>query len=159
MGSGPWRHDEQWPETMLVCPDDAPADCVDPGRATTISMSPETRSTFTWDEEGSVYRRTQNGQPTEVSGAGSLAVDNVVVLATRHYRSGCCDTAGQAYDDTELVGADRAVVLRNGQAHRARWEKDSASAPLRLLTPEGEDFPLAPGRAWVLLPPEDAVPG
>jgi hypothetical protein len=152
-----WRFESDPPDGATTCPDDAD-DCVDPGDAVTVEMSTSFRTGFTYDPEAEVYRREQNGAPMEVTGEGRVGAANVVVLATEHYVGGCCDTAGNAYDETRITGEGRAVVLRDGRWYEARWEKADATAPLRLLGDDGEPFPLKPGRTWVLLPSRERVP-
>lgn len=137
---------------------DEETSCDHPGDAVTIAMSRASIAGWTYDDDAEVYRREQNGAPTEVTGDGQVGAANVVVLATRHFLGGCCDSAGNAYPDTDVTGGDRALVLRDGERYEARWQKDGAQAPLELVTEDGEPFPLKPGPTWILLPPAAAVP-
>jgi hypothetical protein len=145
------------PDGETTCPEPA-GDCDDPGAAISVTMSAVARSGWTYDADGEVYRRDQNGAPSLVTGGGRIGAANVVVLATEQVDGGCCDTAGNPYVDTEIVGEGRAVVLRDGRRYPAGWEKASASAELRLLTDEGAPFPLKPGPSWLHLAPAAAVP-
>jgi hypothetical protein len=76
-----------------------------------------------------------------------------VVLATRHY------VGASGYDETDATttGAP-AIVLSDGRRYEARWEKPTASDLLRILTPDGQPFPLKPGPTWLHLPAADRMP-
>ena len=147
-----WRFSEQVPDGALTCPAGT-TDCADPGAAVVIEMSAAFRTGWTYDAPAGVYRRQQNGRPFEVTGSGEIGASNVVVLATRHY------VGASGYDETDATspGAD-AIVLRDGRRYAARWEKPTPSDPLRLLTPDGEPFPLKPGATWLHLPAADRMP-
>jgi hypothetical protein len=153
-----WRFTGGAPEGAETCPADAAEDCEDPGRAIAVAMSSSFRTDFTYDEEAGVYRREQDGEPSEVTGEGRIGAANVVVLATEHYEGGCCDTAGNPYIETRASGEGRAVVLRDGRWFEGRWSKEDASSPLLLWDAAGDPFALKPGPTWVLLPSEDRVP-
>jgi hypothetical protein len=145
------------PEGDLACPEGA-SDCTDPGAGVTVAMSPFSRTGWTYEVDAGLYRRDQSGSPFLVTGEGRVGAANVVVLATRHVDGGCCDTSGSPYVDTEVIGGDRALVLRDGRRYEARWEKAEETAPLRVLTPDGDPFPLKPGPSWILLPDGGQVP-
>jgi hypothetical protein len=147
-----WRFNEQVPDDALACPATA-TDCADPGTAVVIEMSAAFRTGWAYDASAGVYRRQQNGRPFDVTGQGEIGAANVVVLATRHY------VGASGYDETDVTttGAD-ALVLRDGRRYAARWEKPTASDPLRLLTPDGKPFPLKPGATWLHLPSADRMP-
>src|SRR5690606_29960341 len=127
--------------------------------AITVPMSPSARAGFTYDEGAGVYRRDQNGTASTVTGSGRIGAANVVVLATRHYTGGCCDTNGAAYSETDVVGEGEAIVLRDGNRYAATWRKSAADQPLELLNPSGDPFSLKPGPTWVLLPSSAVVAG
>jgi hypothetical protein len=156
-GEAAWRFSEEPPEGAETCPEDA-EDCVDPGASIAVAMSTTFRTDFDLDEEAGVCRRAQDGEPSEVTGDGRIGAANVVVLATEHEVGGCCDTAGNPYVETRVVGSGRAVLLRDGRWYEGSWSKDAVDAPLLLLGADGEPFPLKPGPTWVLLPSEDRVP-
>ena len=146
-----WRFEDDAPPGALSCSDgegEAPAGCDDPGAAVTIAMSQSYLTGWEYDEPEQVYRRSQNGQRFTVTGEGVIGAANVVVLATRHY------TGASGYPETDVVtdGAD-AIVLRDGQRYAARWSKPTPGDPVRLLTSDGEPFPLKPGPTWLHLPP------
>jgi hypothetical protein len=154
-----WVFDAEPPAGELGC-DDLPTDdlagdepCEDPGTQLDVAMSFAFTTGWSWDEEAGRYRRSQDGEPFEVTGDGRIGAANVVVLATRHYVS------EGGYPETDVVTDDaRAVVLRDGRRYEARWSKPGPDAPLTLTTVDGEPFPLAPGPTWLHLPEADALP-
>jgi hypothetical protein len=149
-----WTFDETVPGGALACPAGA-SGCSDPGASVVVEMSAAYRSGWTYDVAAGVYRRDQNGRPSEVTGGGRIGADNVVILATRHY------VGGSGYDETDATtpaaGAP-AIVLRDGNRYAAVWVKPTPSALLELRTPDGAPFPLRPGRTWVHLPPAARMP-
>jgi hypothetical protein len=153
-----WVFDDEAPDGEVTCPSDA-TDCDDPGAGITVAMSAAARTGWTYDESEGRYRREQNGTASTVVGDGRIGAANVIVLATRHYSPGCCDSAGSPYVESDVIGGDRGLVLRDGRRYEVRWDKPSADAPLRVLTEDGEPFPLAPGPSWVLLPSTERFPG
>lgn len=151
--------DDEPPAGEVTCPPEA-TDCDDPGAAISVAMSASFQTGWSFDEAEGVYRRQQNGADSTVTGAGRIGAANVIVLATRHYSPGCCDSAGSPYLESDVIGGDRGLVLRDGRRYEVRWDKPEASAPLRVLDPEtGEPFPLAPGPSWILLPSTERYPG
>jgi hypothetical protein len=130
-----------------------------PGAGLQVPMSTSSRTGWTYDEGAGVYRRDQGGEPSVVTGPGRIGAANVVVLATRHYTDGCCDSNGAPYAETSVTGEDVAIVLRDGGRHEASWRKTSDEAPLELLGSDGEPFPLKPGPTWILLPSSVVVSG
>jgi hypothetical protein len=147
-----WEFDELAPEGALTCPVNATG-CADPGGSVVIEMSRSFRTGWTYDAAAGVYRRDQNGRPFAAVGPGDVGAANVVILATRHY------VGASGYDETDATttGAP-ALVLRDGRRYAARWEKASASDLLRILTPDGQPFPLKPGATWLHLPAADRMP-
>ena len=148
-----WTFSADVPDGALACPAGATS-CADPGTAIVVEMSRAFRSGWTYDATDAVYRRDQNGRAFSTAGAEEIGAANVVILATRHY------VGASGYDETDATttGAP-ALVLRDGRRYEARWEKPTASDLLRILTPDGQPFPLAPGPTWVHLPASDRMPG
>lgn len=119
-----------------------------PGGRPGVDLEVEMSRAYTtgWSYDGGSYRRTQDGVPFEVTGTGSVAVANVVVLEVRHY------VGASGYPETDVLGTGDATVLRDGRRYDARWTKASPVAPLLLFGADGEPFPLARGATWILLP-------
>ncbi|MEX1162440.1 MAG: DUF3048 domain-containing protein [Nitriliruptor sp.] len=154
----PWAFADEAPDGALACAADSTG-CTDPGASITVPMSRSNRTGWTYDAAAELYRRDQNGQASTVTGSGRIGAANVVVLATRHYTDGCCDTNGAPYSETDVIGEDVAIILRDGQRFDARWRKTAADQPLELLGPGGEPFQLKPGPTWIHLPSSEVVAG
>jgi hypothetical protein len=117
------------------------------GTAVQIEMSRAFRTSWSYDEEAGVYRRSQNDADFTVTGDARIGAANVVVLAVEHY------IGGSGYPETSVVGEGDAVVFRDGNRYPARWSKPSETAPMRVLTADGsEPFPFKPGPTWFHLP-------
>ena len=134
------------------------AHCREAGVDIEVSMSGTYRTGFSYDAAAGVYRRAQNSEPFTVTGEGRIGVANVVVIGARHHQVGCCDTAGNPYDETDVTGEGRAIVLRDGAWYEATWTKPDATSPLRLLDAAGADLPLKPGPTWFMLPDASRLP-
>jgi hypothetical protein len=132
-----------------VFTDDPPTDIeASDGAVIDVVMSTASRTTWTFDPAAGVYRRQQNGAVSHVTGPGRIGAANVVVLEVRHY------VGASGYPETNALGTGDAIVLRDGERYLARWSKNRATDPLRILTADGAPFPLAPGRTWIHLPEE-----
>jgi hypothetical protein len=153
-----WRFDDEVPTGEVTCPADATS-CQDPGLGVVVPMSTSARAGWTYDADEGVYRRDQNGQASLVTGAGRIGAANVVVLATRHYTDGCCDTNGAPYTETDVTGEGAALYWRDGKRFEGTWRKPSDAAPLELLGADGEPFALKPGATWLHLPSSSVVAG
>jgi hypothetical protein len=134
------------------CPAGVP-DCDAQEPEVTVRMSRDTTVGWRYDPQTRRYSRLESGVRTTVTGPDRIAAANVVLLATRQY------VGASGFPETDVVTADaRAVVLRDGRRYELRWRKPSPAAPLELVTPAGEPFPLAPGPSWVLLATDAALP-
>jgi hypothetical protein len=131
-----------------VFTDDPPGGGVDDGTELRIPMSDSFTTTWTYEPDAGLYRRAQNLVPSFVTGDGEIGAANVAVLAVRHY------VGASGYPETDVLGEGEALVLRDGRRYPARWSKPTATDPLRLLTEDGEAFPLKPGPTWLHLPDE-----
>lgn len=151
----PWVFDDEPPAGAVECP--APCD-EHPGESIAIAMSRGYVTGFDHDEDDGVYRRSQNGAPHQVTGEGGIGAANVVVLGTRIGTGGCCDSAGNPYTSTDVVGSGRALVLRDGERYDVEWSKPARGEHVRLTTADGTDLPLRPGPTWILLAPAGSLP-
>ena len=152
-----WVFDEEAPDGEETCPPDD-ADCEDPGQWIEFNVSRNHRIGWEYDAEENLYRHHLNNQRTTVTGDGRIGAANVVVLGARHYRGEPnCYGARCPETDATTEGAD-AIVLRDGKRYRATWRKPTSADPIEILTPDGEPFPLKPGRTWMQLPDASNLP-
>ena len=150
-----WVFDEQPPSSALDCPEDA-EDCTDPGAAVRVDISSGYDTHFSYDDDAGLYRRSQGGQATVVTGEGQVGAANVLILDTRFYFSGP-NCYGAPCPETDVVTEEAAaLVLRDGRRYEASYRKPSAEAPIEVFDANGDPFPFKPGPTWVLLP--DGLP-
>ncbi len=124
----------------------------------TVRMSGNNVVGWDWDGGAGVWRRSQNGEPTRVTGAGRLGAANVVALGMSIGPGGCCDSAGNPYVHTEVVGEGQGVVLRDGRAYPVRWSKAGPDRHFTLTRPDGSLLELGPGLTWIHLMPAENLP-
>lgn len=157
-----WVFSEDIPDGADECPPGA-ASCVEPGAEIRINMSTSYYTRWEYDEEEGVYRRFQNQWPFYaadpeqfgVQGERTVGAANVVILGARHYigASGYPET-----DSTTPAEGTRAVILRDGLRYEAVWVRPEVDSPILLQTPDGQPFPLKPGRTWLHLPSTTNIP-
>ncbi|MCL4414381.1 MAG: DUF3048 domain-containing protein [Actinobacteria bacterium] len=107
-----------------------------------------------WDPTSATWVRYLGGQP-ETTAAGDTVQAANVVVETVHV------TAGPYAEDAQLahgvrsqtVGSGPALVMRNGIAITATWERSSIYNPTRFIGRSGAPISLAPGNTWVELLP------
>ena len=82
----------------------------------------------------------------DVTTGEQIAAENVVTLIVPHeYYT---KTAGSEIYKINLQGSGRAIVFRDGFSYEAVWVRPTYGGILQIYTPEGELFPLKPGRTW-----------
>lgn len=117
------------------------------GATIDIAMSASYRTSWAYEPETGLYRRSQNGVASEVTGPGRIGAANVVVVEADHY------IGASGFPETNVIGEGDAVVLRDGNRYPARWSKPTATDPLLILTADGgTTFPFKPGPTWIHLP-------
>lgn len=129
----------------------------EPAESISVAMSSQVRTGWTWDAAAGVYRRLQDGERFAVTGPGRVGAANVLVLGTDIGTRGCCDTAGNPYPHTQVVGSGQAVVLRDGRHWTGTWSKSSPASHIQVSV-AGRPFTFAPGPTWVLFAPSSALP-
>lgn len=112
---------------------------------------PAARFTFTWSEARKQWMIWQDGKKDMAAEGGQLSAPTVVVQYTRTGRSQFHDK-NQSYTPlVRTVGKGTAVVLRDGKAYKARWERESEKGGTTFTTESGEPMNFAPGPVWVAL--------
>jgi hypothetical protein len=117
-----------------------------PVTGATIAYRGDYAVNYTWDATSGSWLRSTGGRPFTARDGRQLATQNVVVLKVEY-------TGGVGNDGAEanLVGQGSAVVLRNGTATDATWERSDRTEPIRIVA-NGKPVKLVPGRTWVELP-------
>ncbi|WP_449063951.1 DUF3048 domain-containing protein [Planomonospora algeriensis] len=129
---------------------DAPAEGGTPRKTYSVKY-PAARFTFGWSEKAGKWLIWQDGEKDMAAEGGQLGAPTIVVQYTKTERSQFHDK-NQSY--TPLVhttGKGRAVVLRDGQAFKARWSRAKEEDGTVFTTESGEPMNFAPGQVWIVL--------
>lgn len=120
----------------------------------TVTFSPGNVVTFDWD--GEVYGRSDNGAPLMSSDGEQFTADNVIVEEhTVNFVDGLSDILGTPSPEiADVTGSGRAVLFRDGRAYVGQWVRESEEDPVRFETKEGEEMILKAGRTWIELVPD-----
>jgi hypothetical protein len=105
---------------------------------------------FTWSARRERWNVTLDGRAARTSDGTRLSAATVIVQETEITASDLRDALGNATPYTHTVGSGTAVVLRDGQAVRARWSRPSAQAGTTFTTEAGAPLPFAAGPVWVV---------
>lgn len=118
-----------------------------------IAMTYWQTTSWSWDADAEVYRRSTRGQPYVVAGSGQVGAANVVVVLTgvSQLRS------GEPYVHTDLEGEGDAVLLRGGRRYDIQWRKQDTTSHLEFVFADGTPVPFARGKTWIHLAPVGAI--
>ncbi|MDG4865923.1 DUF3048 C-terminal domain-containing protein, partial [Streptomyces sp. T-3] len=105
---------------------------------------PSARFGFTWSAAKRGWQVAMDGTPS------ALAPATVVVQRTRIRDSRFHDRWGNSSPYTETTGSGTAVVLRDGRAYEAKWERPEATAETVYTGRGGKRLTFAEGQLWVL---------
>ncbi|MGW7286147.1 DUF3048 domain-containing protein [Streptomyces sp. NPDC054847] len=112
---------------------------------------PAARYTFSWSPERKRWLVAMDGSAARTTDGGRLEPSTVVVQHTEVRPSKFRDRGGSVSPYTETVGSGTALVLRDGRAYDARWQRASADGDTVFTDAAGERLDFAPGQVWVLL--------
>jgi hypothetical protein len=101
---------------------------------------------WTWDAAAKAFLRAQAGVADNDSAGAQLKATNVVVMRVPVSND-------QNVPRTEMLGGGEAWVSSGASTVHARWEKASATDPIRLVDDSGVTIRLAPGNSWIELVP------
>ncbi|MBQ6643102.1 MAG: DUF3048 domain-containing protein [Saccharopolyspora sp.] len=108
-------------------------------------------TSFTWSPQQQRYLVGMDGKPAAAADSGRLGAGTVVLQEVAIHQSSVSDVAGSASPYAESVGSGRALVLRDGMAFDARWNRPSPDVGTTYTTESGDPLPFAPGPVWVAL--------
>ncbi|MCP9988970.1 DUF3048 domain-containing protein [Streptomyces sudanensis] len=114
---------------------------------------PAARHTFTWSAPDGRWLVGLDGTAARTTDGGRVGARTVVVQYVTVRPSTFEDRGGSVTPYTETVGSGTALVLRDGEAHDARWSRPSAAGGTSFTTPSGEPLAFAPGPVWIVLAP------
>ncbi|OON81804.1 DUF3048 domain-containing protein [Streptomyces tsukubensis] len=112
---------------------------------------PAARFGFTWSKERQAWQVSMDGAASRTSAGGRLAASTVVVQYVKVGPSRFGDRSGNNTPYTETVGTGEAVVLRDGRAYDARWNRATPQDGTEYTTGDGRTLPFAKGQVWVVL--------
>ncbi|MFK4687988.1 DUF3048 domain-containing protein [Streptomyces pristinaespiralis] len=112
---------------------------------------PSARYTFSWSPEQKRWLVAMDGSAARTTDGGRLEASTVVVQHTEVRPSSFRDRSGSVSPYTETVGSGTALVLRDGRAYDARWQRASAEGDTVFTDAAGDRLDFAPGQVWVLL--------
>jgi len=112
----------------------------------TITFSPASKPSWTWDDDRGVWLRSQLGTADKDAHGDRLTATNVVVVRVPI-------SYGLGVPKTELIDSGRAWVLSDGKVIEAHWTKSSRTGLIQLTDDSGASIRLAPGNSWIELMP------
>lgn len=99
-----------------------------------------------YDAASNNYRRSQAGAPHVDGRSGAqLTAKNVII----HIASLRTDVDRDRHVLYDLEGTGKAIILLDGKAISATWQKDSRTGRTRYLDATGRDIPLNRGATWI----------
>ncbi|GAA3657406.1 DUF3048 domain-containing protein [Nonomuraea antimicrobica] len=129
---------------------DAPAEGGTERKSFTVRW-PAARFTFTWSEAKKQWMIAQDGKKDMAAEGGQLSAPTIVVQYTKTERSEFHDVNDSYTPLVHTTGKGSAVVLRDGKAFNAKWERKSEESGTTFTTASGEPMNFAPGQVWVAL--------
>ncbi len=100
---------------------------------------------FTWSAERKSWQVAMDGTPAPGVAPATVVVQEVTVRESEYH-----DYLGNFTPYTETVGSGEAVVLRDGRAFAAEWERRSERSGTEFTTPDGDPLHFATGQVWVV---------
>jgi hypothetical protein len=106
---------------------------------------------FTWSPGKGRWLVWMDGSPAISTGAGQLSAPTVVIQHVVVGLSRFLEQGPMMPPDAHSVGSGTALVLRNGEAYRARWSRPSANGGTTFTTDAGKPMTFARGPVWIVL--------
>ncbi len=113
------------------------------------------RTRWIWDADRGVFLRFQNTAPGLIPGDAHMGIDgeqlgfeNVLIFDTQYQTS----PADPGSPEAVTVGSGQALILSNGRAVAATWERATPESPYVIRDVDGDEIQLSPGRTWISLP-------
>ncbi|WP_327580719.1 DUF3048 domain-containing protein [Nonomuraea sp. NBC_00507] len=129
---------------------DAPAEGGVEKKAYTVKW-PAARFTFAWSEQRKMWMIWQDGKKDMAAEGGQLGAPTIVIQYTKTERSQFHDKNDSYTPLVHTTGKGSAIVLRDGKAFKAKWERESEKDGTTFTTESGEPMNFAPGQVWVAL--------
>lgn len=125
------------------------------GRELHLEFSSSSNVYWRYQRNQDRYVRLHDEVPHTAEDGEQVSAANVVVMEVQLQDTGIVDAAGNPSPEVIAVGSGRAWVLRNGRAIQGEWRRGSEGDVTQLVDRNGDVIPLAPGRTWIELFPDD----
>jgi hypothetical protein len=110
----------------------------------------------TWDWNGNVYLRQQDGRPHLEESGTQVSTDVIVIQRAEEQPTRFFGEGG--YHIVAVIGSGEGRVFSGGSSVPIRWSRDGVTSPTVLVDARGNPFFLPPGRVFFeVLPPEAEV--
>jgi hypothetical protein len=122
-------------------------------RADTVTVRwPETSMQFRWNADEGRYDVWSAGRPARAAEEpGVQRASTVIIQYVEEVDSGFGDRFGGRTPESLTVGSGKALLLRDGRAHRIRWQRPTAADPTAFVDAAGAPVALDPGQVWIVL--------
>lgn len=114
---------------------------------------PAARFDFSWSAAEDRWLISMDGVRSTTAKGKALGAPTVVVQYVKITDSRFGDKWGNVTPYTETVGSGTALVLRDGRAYDARWERQDPQDGTDFTTRDDEPLPFARGPVWVVYAP------
>ena len=123
----------------------------EPKKATkaTVRFSSSTATKWTF-ADGRWKRKNGHAAPGQ-----DFEADTLVVMFCRVRDAGYRDPGGSAVPETVIEGSGRAVVLHDGTATEATWNKPTFEDTISFKAEDGKPLTIDPGKLWLEMVPDD----
>lgn len=118
-------------------------------KTTRAAVKFSSKTTTRWTYSGGSYHRS----PERAAEGQEFTTDTVVVIFAKVVEAGYNDKSGNPVPETVVEGSGRAVILSDGTATEATWNKAKADSTMTFTSKAGNGIGLKPGHIWL-----EAVP-
>ena len=131
-------------------PSDSASAAPEPKKTKKASVRFSNSTATKWKFAGGHWTR-KNGHAAP---GQEFEADSVVVMFCRVADAGYRDPAGNPVPETIIEGSGRAVVLHDGTATEATWNKPSLEDTISFETEDGKPLTIKPGKTWLEMVPK-----
>lgn len=122
--------------------------------ATKINVTisgPLYNSTYTYDKEANVYKRSQADSAHRDREKGRITPSVVIVMYT---------TMNKVFEDgwredIKTTGSGKAYIFQGGTVTKGKWVKKNRKSQIQFVNSEGEEIELFRGQTWITAVPEN----
>jgi hypothetical protein len=104
-----------------------------------------------WDKEEQRFLLNFNGAPNLAKSGLQLGSNNLIIQLAEIKPSEYGDKFGGITPKTNVIGAGKAFLLRDGTITSVIWNRESATSPTTWILENGEPANFATGQVWIFL--------